>query len=72
MIHIPALQQRTINRIFVDGTGRYKGTPAITRVAMEDYIRRLIKDAKATELCQLMRDRIESLKGLESKDDKNT
>ena len=54
-------KERSI-RIFVDGTGRYKGTPAITRVAIEDYIHRLMKkDAKATELCQLMRDRIETL-----------
>ena len=48
--------------ISVDGTGRYRGTSAITRVAMEDYMRRLMKmDAKATELCWLLRDRIETL-----------
>ena len=48
----------------MDGTDGYKGTPAITRVAMEDYIQWLMKkDTKATELCQLMRDHIETFEG---------
>ena len=49
-------------RIYVDGTGPYKGSAAIRRVAMEDYFGRLMKQqTKATELCQLMRDRVENL-----------
>ena len=54
-------EERSIS-VYVDGTGRYKGTSAIKRVAMEDYFSRMMKkEAKATQLCQLMRDCIETL-----------
>lgn len=54
-------EQRSI-RVYVDGSGPYKGTAGLKRVTMEDYIGRLMKkEAKATELCRAMRDRIETL-----------
>ena len=49
-------------RVYVDGTGPYKGTAGLKCVAMQDYVGQLMKkEAKATELCRVIRDRIESL-----------
>ena len=46
----------------VDGTGPYKSTAGLKRMALEDYISRLHKrDEKAVQLCGLLRDRIEVL-----------
>ena len=52
---------RTV-KVFVDGTGPYKGTAGLKRVALEDYISRLHKrDKKAVQLCRLLRDHIKVL-----------
>ena len=48
--------------VWVDGTGPYKGTAALRRVDIQTYINSLMeKEAKATDLCRMMRDRIETL-----------
>lgn len=58
---IMADKERTIT-VVVDGTGKYKGTSALKRVEIKDYFSRMMKkEEKATELCRVMRDRIETL-----------
>ena len=48
--------------VWVDGTGQFKGTAALRRVDIKTYINSLMeKEAKATDLCRMMRDRIETL-----------
>lgn len=42
----------------MDGTGQYRGTAALRRVDMNYFDQR---EAKATDLCRMMRDRIETL-----------
>jgi hypothetical protein len=74
VIHTPASYRTDrLIHVFVDGSGRYKGTThGMHAWHGHDYIIRLMtKDTKATELCRVMRDRIETrgyLKGLEGKD----
>lgn len=47
-------------KVIVDGTGPYKGTSGLRRVALQDYIGRLHKcDEKAIKLCRILRDPIE-------------
>ena len=54
-------EQRSI-KVYVVGSGPYKGRAGLKRVAMEEYIGRIMKkEAKATDLCRAMRDRIEKL-----------
>lgn len=45
----------------VDGTGQYRGTGALRRVDIKSYFEQMQKEAKATDLCRTMRDRIETL-----------
>ena len=50
-------------RVYVDGTGKYKGTSALRRVEIANYFSRIMKkEEKAIEPCQGLRDRIETLK----------
>ena len=58
---IVADKERAIS-VYVDGTGKYKGTSALKRVEIKDYFNRIMKkEQKATELCRAMRDRVEAL-----------
>ena len=48
--------------VCVDGTGQFKGTAALQCVDIKTFINSLMeKEAKATDLCRMMRDRIETL-----------
>ena len=52
-------------KVIVDGTGPYKGTSGLRRVALQDYIGRLHKrDEKAVQVCKMLRDRIENLEDI--------
>lgn len=48
--------------VWVDGTGKYKGTAALKKVDIKSYFDQVVqKEAKATDLCRMLRDRIEGL-----------
>ena len=52
-------------KVIVDGTGPYKGTSGLRRVALQEYIGRLHKrDEKAVQVCKMLRDRIEHLEDI--------
>ena len=54
-------KQRSIE-VLVDGTGQFRGTAALRRVDIKSYFeQQLQREAKATELCRMMRNRIETL-----------
>ena len=54
-------KQRSIE-VRVDGTGQYRGTAALRRVDIKSYFeQQMQREAKATDLCRKMRDRIETL-----------
>ena len=44
---------------YVEGTGKYKGTPNLRCVEIKDYFSRMMKkEENATEQCRVMRDHI--------------
>lgn len=54
-------KQRSIE-VRVDGTGQYRGTAALRRIDIKSYFeQQMQREAKATDLCRTMRDRIETL-----------
>ena len=56
-------KERTVT-VYVDGTGKYKGTSALKCVEIKEYLDRMMKkEEKATELCRAMWDRVETLEG---------
>ena len=56
-------KERTVT-VYVDSTGKYKGTSALKRVEIKEYLDRMMKkEEKATELCRAMQDHVETLEG---------
>lgn len=56
-------KERTIT-VHIDGAGKYKGTSALRRVELTNYFSEVkVREEKATEVCRILRDRIETLEG---------